>query len=203
MNVRREYVVAASGVPVCFVVFPTDRAIVASALVCAIALRWVPRVGTLGAEVHKESEAQALPLVCDILALALEAGLSWERSVWLASNGCPPGVQHGLRIAAGRLAMGAAPSEVWRGMAALDSVGEVVERSLRTGGAVSELLTQHAASLRARQRTVRIMRVRRLETTILMPITFLGLPAGLLLGTVPVIASLVMDSGLLGFSTGR
>lgn len=203
MKLRKEHLASLAVVVVCFQVLPPERAIVFSAVLVFLTIRWLPRMDVRGAHAMRVAEQLELPVACDVIALSLDSGISWDRAVGLAARCCPDGLRLQLEIAAGRLAMGAAPDEVWRGMPALESLGEVVERSFRSGAAVSELLAQHADAMRSRERMRRIANVRRLETTILIPLTLVGLPAALLLGVVPTLVSFVLGSNFISLSTGQ
>ena len=166
---------------------------------CALAVGWwtyrlLPR---LQSEAQHESRHRGrieLPLALDVLALGLDAGLSWDRATSFAATCCGGTLQSDFAIAAGRLAMGAAADEVWVGSSVLSEVGEVVDRSFRSGGTVSVLLRQHSDSLRAAERLRRIEKSRRLGTSILMPLTFIGVPAFLVIAIVPILVSSISMS---------
>lgn len=161
-------------------------------------LRWMPLLGSRAVQESSHAQRVALPLALDVLSLALDAGIAWDRGVDYAADCCSGALERDLRVAAGRLSMGAAPTEVWQGSDALTSIGLVVERSFRSGAAVSVLLRQHADSLRAAERLRRIENSRRLGTKILMPVSFLGYPAFVVLGLVPILVSMFrqFDFGL-------
>ena len=133
--------------------------------------------------------ARELPIALDVLALALDAGAAWDRSALHAAACCTGTRADELRTAATRLAMGAAPSEVWRGSPVLEVIGALVVRSFRTGAGVSTVLRQHADAVRQSERSRRLEAARRLATRAVMPVTFLGYPAFLLLGLVPTLVT--------------
>jgi len=149
-----------------------------------------------------QQQRVALPLALDVLSLSLDAGVAWDRSVGYAADCCAEDLERDLRVAAGRLAMGAAPSEVWQGSEVLRCIGAVVERSFRSGAAVSLLLRQHADSERAAERLRRIENSRRLGTKILMPVAFLGYPAFVVLALIPTLVSTFMQLDIGWSSTG-
>lgn len=142
-----------------------------------------------------------MPLVLDVMALGLDAGISWDRCARLAADCSAGALRTEMATASGRLALGAASHEVWHGSFALSTVGRVVDRSFRSGAAVSVLLQQQADAMRASTRMRRLERVRRLETSILLPLTGLGIPGFLVLGVVPMIVSTFMQLGIPGLST--
>lgn len=162
----------------------------------------MPRLGTRASQGVALEQRVALPLALDILSLALEAGIAWDIAVGYAADCCSGTLETNLRVAAGRLAMGAAPSEVWHGTEVLSDIGTVVSRSFRSGAAVSTLLRQFADSERAAERLRRIENSRRLGTKILMPVSFLGYPAFVLLALIPTLASTAMQLDVGWISTG-
>lgn len=189
VNVGRAQMSAVLAAGVCFGWLPLEKAAPAAAALAWAVLRWMPQLGSRGTHVVAHDVRMALPLALDVLSLSLEAGISWDRSVRYAADCCSGVLERELRVAAGRLAMGAAPAEVWQGSDALLGIGRVVERSFRSGAAVSVLLRQHADSERAAERLRRIENSRRLGTKILMPVSFLGYPAFVALGIIPILAS--------------
>ena len=168
------------------------------ALLAAATLRWMPLLGSGAAQARALEQRLALPIALDVLSLCLDAGVSWDRGVRLAADCCTGELEQDLRTAAGRLAMGAAPQEVWSGSRTLEEIGIVVERSFRSGAAVSVLLRQYADGERASERLRRIEASRRLGTTILMPVSFLGYPGFVVLALIPTLVSTAaqLDIGL-------
>jgi Flp pilus assembly protein TadB len=186
----------------CFLFLPIETAAPAAALSSLGILRWMPRLGNKATIGTAHEQRLALPLALDILALALDAGVAWDMGVRYAADCCTGELERDLRIAAGRLAMGAAPEEVWQGSTALRDIGTVVERSFRSGAGVSTLLRQHADSERATERLRRLENSRRLGTKILMPVSFLGYPAFVVLALIPTLASTAMQLDIGWTSTG-
>ena len=180
----------------CLVFMPTSIAAPVGALLAAATLRWMPLLGTGKEQALAHQQRLALPIALDVLSLSLDAGVSWDRGVRLAADCCTGPLERDLRIAAGRLAMGAAPEEVWSGSRTLLDIGSVVERSFRSGAAVSVLLRQYADSERAAERLRRIEVSRRLGTTILMPVSFLGYPGFVVLALIPTLVSTAMQLDL-------
>lgn len=191
------------GAACCFLFIPNASIAAPVAVVVFLLLqRWLPLLGTEDAHRAAHAEWVALPLALDVLSLCLDAGVAWDRAVRTAA-GCSEGdLARDLRLAADRLTMGAAPAEVWSGSPVLDDIGAVVERSFRSGAAVSVLLRQHADSARAAERLRRIEASRRLGTKILMPVSFLGYPAFFLLAVIPTLLSSFSALDLGFASTG-
>lgn len=182
----------------CVLFMPAAISAPVGALLAAATLRWMPLLGSGAAQARALEQRLALPIALDVLSLCLDAGVSWDRGVRLAADCCTGELEQDLRTAAGRLAMGAAPQEVWSGSRTLEEIGIVVERSFRSGAAVSVLLRQYADGERASERLRRIEASRRLGTTILMPVSFLGYPGFVVLALIPTLVSTAaqLDIGL-------
>lgn len=182
----------------CLFFLPLATAAPAAAITVYAVLRWMPFLQSKTTMETALEQRLALPLALDVLSLALDAGVAWDRSVAYAADCCSGALEHELRLASSRLAMGAAPNEVWRGSPVLSQIGVVVERSFRSGAAVSALLRQQADRERAEERLRRIENSRRLGTKILIPVAFLGYPAFVVLALVPTLVStfLQLDIGL-------
>lgn len=189
VRIDRVHASALLAAAACFGFLPLSFAAPIAAVAAWSVQRWMPLLGTRSAQAARLEQRVQLPLALDVLSLSLDAGIAWDRSVMYASDCCTDALAADLRTAAGRLAMGAAPDEVWRGSDSLTAIGMIVERSFRSGAAVSLLLRQHADSERAAERLRRIENSRRLSTKILMPVSFLGYPAFVVLGLIPVLVS--------------
>lgn len=180
----------------CVFFMPSAISVPAGALLAAATMRWLPLLGSSEQQSLAREQRLSLPIALDVLSLCLDAGVSWDRGVRLAADCCGGVLEQDLRIAAGRLAMGAAPEEVWAGSRTLLDIGVVVERSFRSGAAVSVLLRQYADGERAAERLRRIEASRRLGTTILMPVAFLGYPGFVVLALIPTLVSTAMQLDL-------
>ena len=202
MNRQFLLVLLLCDVGLCFVALPARFAAPIALLSCVLLIRWVPRVGLRSDNAQRSATELAMPLVLDVMALGLDAGVSWDRSVNLAADCVDGALRVEMATAGGRLALGAASHEVWHGTFALNTVGHVVDRSFRSGAAVSVLLQQQADAMRAMARMHRLERVRRLETSILLPLTGLGIPGFVVLGVLPMIVSTFQQLGIPGLSTG-
>ena len=168
---------------------PDDAAIGVGIVAAGAMWRYGGRLRTEASIAEDRDLARELPIALDVLSLALDAGASWDRATLHAAACCTGSREADLRTAAARLAMGAAPSEVWRGSRVLEVLGALVERSFRTGAGVSRVLRQHADAVRQSERSRRIEAARRLATRAVMPVTFLGYPAFLLLGLIPTLVT--------------
>ncbi len=202
--IRRRRFTGLLAASCCFLFIPdVNFAAPVAVTVFLLLERWLPRLGTEASEQQALEQRVALPLALDVLSLCLDAGVSWDRAVQAAADCCDGDLAHDLRVAAHRLTMGAAPAEVWTGTVVLRDIGSVVERSFRSGAAVSVLLRQHADGERAAERLRRIENSRRLGTKILMPVSFLGYPAFFTLALIPTLVSSLFALDLGFTSTGQ
>lgn len=186
MNRRMVMSAAAGLLPL--LVLPFDVAVFVGFAVSVLVYRWIPRLPDAAAHAEQRARELAMPIVLDVLSLGLDAGISWDRATSYASDCASGPLQDDLRRAAHRLALGAAPAEVWIG--GLQPIAAVVERSFRSGAPVSTLLRQQADALRAAERLQRLERSRRLGEQVLIPVTLLGLPGFFLLALLPTLASI-------------
>lgn len=184
---KRVIVSGLSGLlPLVFI--PFDVAVIVGAGLAILVYRWYPRIPDTAMVEERQRQLLAMPIVLDVMSLGLEAGISWDRATRYAATCAPLPLQTSLLRAADRLALGAAPHEVWTDE--LVQIGTVVERSFRSGAPVSVLLRQQADALRADERLRRIQRSRRLGEQVLIPVTLLGMPGFFLLALLPTLASI-------------
>lgn len=132
-----------------------------------------------------------VPLVADLLAVALGAGLTPYLALRVAARCGPPAV-------AARLASVLAVADGGEGLAgaleseagsspALRPLLDVLLASERLGAPVGPVLTRLAADGRARARRMAAARARSVPVRLLFPLVFLVLPAFLLLTVAPVL----------------
>lgn len=134
------------------------------------------------------------PLVADLLAASLAAGVPLDRAVSVvarAVGGAPMAVLAGIHR---RVALGEAPAVAWTTAADLPGLGGIaraVARSARTGAPLAELLTAAAADLRAEAAAAGLAEVRATAVRAVLPLGLCLLPAFTLLGVVPIVGGLV------------
>jgi len=135
-----------------------------------------------------------LPLLVLFLATALRAGAATSSAVRQAAAALPgPGADR-LLVAADRLALGVAPDRVWSGLATdaeLGAVGRALARAERTGAPVATVVERLADDLADAGRAEVEDRARAVGVRAAVPLGVCLLPSFLLLGIVPLVASLV------------
>ncbi len=135
-----------------------------------------------------------LPLLVLFLATALRAGSATSSAVRQAAAALPgPGADR-LLVAADRLALGVAPDRVWSSLAVdaeLGAVGRALARAERTGAPVATVVERLADDLADAGRAEVEDRARAVGVRAAVPLGVCLLPSFLLLGIVPLVASLV------------
>ncbi|MGD9956440.1 MAG: type II secretion system F family protein [Candidatus Nanopelagicales bacterium] len=160
------------------------------------ALTWfgVPRLQTSADRARRLELARQAPLVVDLLAACLASGASVEASVAAASRAVPGAAGEVLATATAALRLGADPVDVWRTVGELPELAGLARaaaRSAATGAPLATLLPRVADDLRATHRSAVEARTRTAAVRLTAPLGAAFLPAFVLLGVVPVVASWV------------
>lgn len=170
-------------------------------------LRWLTAVpaprrpgwlGTrLGGNAARRSTAMAraeLPDALDFLAVCLDAGQPMARAVGLVAAVSGPVTGELLAGVSEGLALGRAGPAAWqqlRGHAVWGPVAAEVARSERSGTALAATLRAHAQDARAEARDAATKAARTVGVRSVLPLMACFLPAFVLIGVVPIIASLM------------
>ncbi len=138
--------------------------------------------------------ARDLPLLVLFLAAALRAGAATTTAVRQAAAALPGAAADRLLVAADRLALGVPPGRVWSALASdpeLGAVGRSLGRAERTGAPVAAVVERLADDLADASRAQLEDRARAVGVRAAVPLGVCLLPSFLLLGIVPLVASLV------------
>jgi hypothetical protein len=134
-----------------------------------------------------------LPVVLDLLAVAVGAGCTPYQAVEVASRWAPPGVGAPFGAVIRACGLGASFETALDGAVVhappLRSVAEALLASDRLGAPVAPALARLAAEERAALRRRAEAHARRVPVRLLFPLVFLVLPAFVLLTLVPGLAS--------------
>lgn len=142
---------------------------------------------------HREAIERQAPLVVDLVAACLASGAPLERSLEVAATAVGEPISAVLERATASLRLGADPGVVWARVAedeALSGLARAAARSQQTGAPLSSLLPRVAEQARAAQRARAEARIRTAAVRLTAPLGAAFLPAFVLLGVVPVVASL-------------
>lgn len=136
----------------------------------------------------------AAPQVADLLAVCLAAGVTLSTAVRAVSEASPEPVAGLLHVAVGRLELGADPASTWTALAAEPALAPIARAALRSsesGAPLAEALLGVATELRQRHRATIEVAARSVGVRAVGPLGACFLPAFMLLGVVPLVASLL------------
>lgn len=156
-------------------------------------------VGRLRPPAVRDAAHDELGEALDFLAVCLEAGAPVQQAVATVADVSRPATQALLRRVLAHLEVGRAPEEAWAGLhdhPAWRLPSKDLVRSVRSGTSLVEALRLHAADARAEARDAAVKRARTVGVKSVLPLMVCFLPAFVLVGVVPIIASLI--GGLLG-----
>lgn len=135
-----------------------------------------------------------LPETLDLLAAALEAGAPLRLAAGQVAQLGPASTASSLRGVCARIGVGMDDASAWLSLADDPDWGQVardVARSAETGTAAARVLRQHAADARTRRHDELLKRARAVGVRSTLPLMCCFLPAFILTGVVPIVASLV------------
>ena len=131
-----------------------------------------------------------VPLAIDLIAACLASGAPLLTSLAAVASALDPPLSDDLARIVAALRLGASAPEAWAGVdPELEDLARAVIRSAVTGAPLASLLPRVAADARAAHRAAVERRVRSVSVRLTAPLGFALLPAFVLLGVVPVVAS--------------
>ena len=137
--------------------------------------------------------ARDLPVVVDLLAVAVASGCTPYLAVEVAARWAPPSVADSLDRVHRSVGLGRSFSEALADVVAdlpsLESVADALLVSDRTGAPVGDALARLGTELRADFRRRAEARARTIPVRLLFPLVFLVLPAFALLTVVPAVVT--------------
>ena len=140
---------------------------------------------------RRERLAADLPHVVDLLGCCLEAGSSIAHAVALVAGAVRSPMRDELRVISSRLALGAAPGQVWSDVARhpqLGALGRSLVRSADSGASVSGAMHRLAEDLRRAAQAEVEGRARSVGAKSAAPLGLCLLPAFVFIGVVPLVA---------------
>lgn len=147
-----------------------------------------------GEAARRLAVAEGVPLVCDLLAVAVEAGRPVRAALKVVADACPEPSREVLWSIANRVDLGVAEDQAWAVLGeqpGYRAAARDIARSLRSGVALGERLRTHARDARARVAADARARARRVSVAAVVPLVACFLPAFLLVGVVPIFGGLV------------
>ena len=140
-----------------------------------------------------------LPLAVDLLAACLRAGRPPQAAIGVVAKAIGGPLADLLMEVEHRLNLGTDPIEAWSGLTtepACATFARAIQRALRSGAPLAKTLEHQATDTRQARRWSAEEHARAVETRSVIPLGLCFLPAFILLGIVPTIAS-----SLTGFLT--
>jgi len=170
-------------------------AIILAAVAGALLLRLLSRIR---APRQHPDLARGVPALAELLAACLAAGASTRRALAAvdpALTATHPALAEELRTLARRLDLGEDPARAWTTLAgrhpALQPLAMTVAWAADTGAPLAGTLSRQAEAQRQQQRLRVIAAARAAGVWLVLPLGLCFLPAFLLVGIVPVVASLL------------
>ncbi len=141
---------------------------------------------------RREQLEDGLPHAVDLLSACLSAGQEPGRALGHVAEVLDGALAEELGAIAFRLRLGADPTSVWRSVSAhpqLGPLGRCVVRAVDSGASVSEAMHRLAEDLRRESRARVESRARAVGVKAAVPLGVCMLPAFVLVGVVPLVAS--------------
>lgn len=155
--------------------------------------RWLQSVPTSRQIAEARRRAAELPVAVDLLSACLASGAPTLRALQVVGPAIEPSLDGDLRRVAAALQIGAVPDEAWSLVAATEfaPVAVIMRRSAVSGAPVAERLSALAGELRSQLRSQALTDARALGVRTAGPLGVCFLPAFILIGVIPLVASLV------------
>lgn len=168
----------------------------AAALVLGVATAtgWPARRRQASVRDRMSRVARELPRVAELMATCLEAGAAPSEALGVVAEHLDGAVAHGLRPVAAALRTGADPAAAWALLpgeqaGVMHRLARTFVRTAATGAPLAQSLFAYAEDERAVLRGRAEADARRAGVRAVAPLGLCFLPAFLLLGVVPVVAS--------------
>lgn len=167
--------------------------LVAAGAAAGLAWRFLPTDLSRPEERRALRIARELPDVIDLLAAVLRAGLTDAEAVAMVADAGDGPLAPPLARVARHRALGAPPREAWNAAAepALSDLGLAMARHAETGSAVTIALDRVAADARRDYFSRAQAAARAAAVRAVVPLAVCFLPSFVLVGVVPIVASLV------------
>lgn len=166
---------------------------VAAVVIVVIVPRLLGRLESRSDRARREALDRQAPLLADLLAATLSSGATFRSALGAVATAVGEPTSSALRPAITAIDLGADPVEAWRASGASGAhalVIDAVVRAAESGAPVSKVLARLADDLRREHRVVVEVAARSAGVRAVAPLAACFLPAFVLLGVVPVVASL-------------
>lgn len=164
------------------------------ALAAGIGAGWFQgRLEPRGVRARREAATLDLPITLELMASCLDAGAPLRMAVSQVGSLCAPSTALTLRQLDDAVRLGVHEPDAWAQL--LDdpvwgAVAADMMRCSQTGAAASDVLREHAAEARRSAADARLAAARAVGVRSVLPLMTCFLPAFLLVGVVPIVASI-------------
>lgn len=145
------------------------------------------------------------PLVAELLVACMQTGASDQRAISVVVEALDGPALVDLQLVVTNLSLGSDPIDAWRHIIAsggragdedspLAPIARAFIRSAQTGAPLSQLLTRVAADLRTKHRASLEESAKTIGVKVVAPLGLCFLPAFVLIGVVPLVASLFLEA---------
>lgn len=158
------------------------------------AMVFVARLEPAAVRRRRLAAVRAAPVIADLLAAGLGAGVPVERAVPVIARAFGGDVERALMGVHRRIELGEPPDSAWDRLAdvpGLAGISRAISRSSRTGAPLATLLTSAAVELRAQATAAAVAEVRATAVRAVLPLGLCLLPAFVLLGIAPIVGGLL------------
>jgi Flp pilus assembly protein TadB len=164
---------------------------------CTVLLpRAATRLEPRSARARREELERQAPLLADLMAAILASGAPMRFALVAAGEAIGAPMTGAIRPVVAAIDLGADPATAWSslsGVPALEPVAAAVVRSAESGAPISTVLTRIAEDMRRDRQSAVEVAARSAGVRAVAPLAACFLPAFLLTGVVPVVASLAGD----------
>lgn len=167
--------------------------IVAGAIVALGGPLVLARLEPRGTRLRRQQLEASAPMVADLMAACLASGTSTAAATVAVTQALPGPIAKVLGNCVEQLRLGADPVRVWGALAdepALSPIARAILRSADSGAPLADVLLRLATDLRSQRRARLEAAARAIGVRAVAPLGICFLPAFMLLGVVPLVASL-------------
>lgn len=163
-------------------------------VVAVVGPRVLAKMETKSTRQRRQRLEAAAPMVADLLAVCLAAGTAMPSALRAVGQTCAEPAASILRLAVGRLELGADAESTWATLGtepAFAPIARAALRSEQSGAPLADVLLVVADELRQRHRAKIEAAAKSVGVRAVGPLGACFLPAFMLLGVVPLVASLL------------
>lgn len=164
-----------------------------ASVLCGVGAAWFQgRLEPRDLRARREAAADDLPITLELMAACLDAGAPLRLAVAQVGAVCAPSTAGTLRSLDDAVCLGVHEPDAWARLSddpVWGAIAADMVRCSQTGAAASDVLREHAAEARRLAADARLAAARAVGVRSVLPLMTCFLPAFLLVGVVPIVAS--------------